>query len=623
MKNHLRYLILLCFLGTTTLVTYAQQVVPQPAQKLFLTPDPAGVPASGANIGGVSFRGEELSIGQTWFDLQTYDCMPHRLINEGDGKVTAAWMSGFETAGFPDRGTHVNRFDGTDWGSAERVEADSIRTGFPAMDVLGDGTVITVAHKTTGAPPYQMQVNRLLPGATAWEVSYVPTAEPTGLVWPYIAVGGDDGMTLHLVAINFEPTANRQIHYFRSQDGGVNWDVQDFIIPGLDTVNYGEIFANSYCIDAYENTVAIAHFGEWKDCAIFKSTDNGDTWAETKVLDFPLPLDYVDDTGYSADIVTPHNGQPDPLAIFTSDGGGTVMVDALGLVHVAFGNRFVIDADLTNATTEYYPPQSGMAANSDISGISYWNENMAGFEPFTVANLVDAEQDGGINYIYPDTIPAYWGNNLVAFPSLGTDDDGNLYMTYCATTENFQDDITRAQYRHVYIVRSTDGGGIWSTPYDLINEELSDPDGLYFEEGTYPSMAKWVDDKVRIMYQMDFTPDCFVEHSYVGATENNFIYVELTPDLAPVSARQITPASASLKAFPNPTADLLTIQWDELPVGNALHIYQANGTLLRMVSLQASSGVVTLDLSGFAPGLYWVAAVTENDMQAVKIVVQR
>lgn len=604
-----------------TWVLSAQQVVPKPAQHLLRTPDPAGVPASGANIGGVHFRGEELSIGTTFYDLQTYDCMPHRLVNQGDGQVTAAWMSGFETTGWPDRGTTINHFDGSSWTGDSRVEVDSIRTGFPAMEVLGDGTIVTVAHKTTGAPPYQLQVNRLQPGASSWDVSFVPTAESTGLVWPYIAVGGDDGMTIHLIALNFEPTSSRQVHYFRSQDGGVNWDIQDYIIPGLDTVNYGEIAACSYAIDAYENTVAVAHFGEWKDCAIFKSSDNGDSWAETKVLDFPLPLTYMDDEGYTADIVTPHNSQPDPLAIFTSDGHGAVMVDQTGLVHVVFGNRFVIDADLTNSNTEYYPPQSGMAANSDISGISYWDENVAGFQPFTIANLVDAEGDGGINYVYPDTIPQYWGNNLVGIPSLGTDADGNLYMTYCATTEDFKDDITRQQYRHVYIVRSTDGGGTWSAPYDLINPDLSDPDGYYFEEGTYPVMAKWVDDKVRIMYQMDFTPDMNVEHSYIAATENNYIYVELTPDLAPVSARQISGSEAGMKVFPNPAADVLNIQWQGMKTGDLLHLYQSNGALLRSIPVVNAEGSMALDLTGFAPGMYWLSAVSENGVKAVKVVV--
>ncbi len=622
MKNLYRYFVIVLLLGNLTStaqtpVASLQATTPAATHATM----PAKTPAFPAR--DIDFRGEDLLIGETMFDLQTYDCMPRRLVSHGDGKVTAAWMSGFDVSGWPDRGTSVNHFDGTDWGTAARVEVDSIRTGFPAMDVLSDGTVVVVAHKTTGAPPYQMQVNRLAPGATEWEVSYVPTAEPTGLVWPYIAVGGSDGMTLHLVAINFEPTADRQIHYFRSPDGGLTWDIQDFIIPGLDTEHYGEIFASSYCIDAYENTVAVAHFGEWKDCAIFKSIDNGDNWTETKVLDFPLPLDYVDDTGYSADIVTPHNSQPDPLAIFTSDGGGNILVDQDGLVHVVFGNRFVIDIDLANGTTEYYPPQSGIAAHSDISGISYWDENMAGFQPFTIANLVDADGDGVITYLYPDTLPDYWGNNLVAYPSLGADADGNLYMTYCATTEDFADDITRAQYRHSYVIRSTDGGGSWSEPYDLINPDLSDPDGYYFAETVYPSMAKRVDDKVRIIYQLDFTPDANVVHSYVAPTENFFVYVELNSDLTPVKANQISETSGTLTVFPNPASGVVQVRWDALLPGHELRLYSATGVWLRNLPVPTASGVVSIDLSGYAPGLYWVVADGRHAGSAAKVVVQR
>ncbi|MEK7255304.1 MAG: hypothetical protein AAB316_11200, partial [Bacteroidota bacterium] len=309
MKKRYTVSIFLAVGFTTFLTAQNFQAVPAPALPERL-PDPVSVPS--AQHGFVSFelRGDEISIGATRYDLQTYDVLPQRLVMHSGGKLSAMWMSGSSDAnGFPDRGATLNAFDGASWGTAERVEDATVRTGFPALAVLGDGTEVVVAHRNTNAPPYFIQMNKRAPGSSVWQASDIPNAQQGGAVWPYIAAGGADGMSLHLITIPFE--GYREIRYSRSQDGGATWDIQDAVIPGLDSLNFSPVPASGYNVTARGNTVAIALFQEWGDVAMFKSEDNGDTWNGYVVNDFPLEKDYVVNTGYDSTIVIPHKDQPD------------------------------------------------------------------------------------------------------------------------------------------------------------------------------------------------------------------------------------------------------------------------------------------------------------------------
>ncbi len=621
MKKMYKTLVLPALAGFLPLLGIAQQAVPRPSGFDQRSPDNVSVPASHTGFSSTGLRGLENEIGLTTYDLQTYDALPRRIAYHGDGKVSAIWMSAFDTNGWPDRGTQFNYRDGSDWGDASRVEDPAVRIGFPTMDKLGDGSTVTIAHRTTAAPPYMLQVNRLPEGGTDWSVSDVPTAIDDGMVWPYMATGGPDGNTIHLIAINFSPDTLREIHYFRSPDGGDTWDVQDFVIPGLDLANYGSTLACTYVIDAHENTVAIAVFNNWADCAVFKSTDNGDTWEEFKVIDFPLPLDYVADTGYDASIVTSHPGQPDPLAIFTSNGNGSVLVDNSGDVHVWLCNQFVIDSDLTNATTEYYPGSNGMAADADLVGLSYWNEYLQGTLPVTIARMSDDNLNGSIDLT--GGLPEYWGNGFLSFPQAAVEEDNNLYVVYSAIAEGFKSELSNNHYRHVYVLKSDDGGTNWTAPIDLINPEMADEDVYLIEEAAYPAIARDVDDRLRIIYQRDFIPDIYVEHVAVGLSDNTYIYLELNKDLGLVSpAKEISKPALALSAQPNPASCKVTLAGEGLQGEVTLKLFDATGRCTFIQNPETVAEKMTFDVSGLVGGLYLLHVSTEKGIQTLTIMVE-
>ena len=48
--------------------------------------------------------------------------------------------------------------------------------------------------------------------------------------------------------------------YYRSQDGGVTWDIQDMQLPTIDTSMFTGFGGDSYAIKAHGETVCIAFF---------------------------------------------------------------------------------------------------------------------------------------------------------------------------------------------------------------------------------------------------------------------------------------------------------------------------------------------------------------------------
>jgi hypothetical protein len=107
----------------------------------------------------------------------------------------------------------------------------------------------------------------------------VALTEPTGGTWTGTLYEGLNGALL----------------YFRSLDGGSSWDIQNMVLPGMDSTNFLGYGGDNYAISAKGETVALAYFNGWADSFIMKSTDNGDNWTKTIFLDFPIDKYSIDD----------------------------------------------------------------------------------------------------------------------------------------------------------------------------------------------------------------------------------------------------------------------------------------------------------------------------------------
>ena len=562
--------------------------------------------------------------GQTQYDLQSNGCESARVHAWDNGEVAVAWAySNMEDGtNWPDRGTGYNRR--SDWMNntvpSAKLEAGTLRTGFPNYVVTEDGTEFIVAHRAA-VSGYRLHTLRRAAGASAWTESDIPTTVPKGQLWSKAVA---DGNTIHVIALT-PPTGtstggdiykgmNGHVLYYRSKDAGLTWDITDGIIPGLDSTAYDELDADKYCIDARNGVVAVGIFDSWNDSKVWKSNDGGDTWNDPYVVwDFPLDK-YHTDSGYTVDDIGGADpNAPDSLAIFTVDGSASIVVDAIGYAHVFVGEMYVLDKDLTDGNTSYYPGTNGMI---------YWNESA----PADLSLVTySRDWDGNDTLDITGTIIGY-NVGLSSMAAAASDENANLYLAYSSNVERLNDDLDQ-NYRHIYTMKSVDYGATWSDPVDVhykAAEVTGDSLTADFTEGVWPSADKWVQDKFHVVYQRDFSPGSAVQQANVQNGFSDMIYIA-NSDIVGTK----TPAAPKLElsVYPNPAANAAQVGFELTKRGETtVEILDVTGAVVSRLAqgdLAAGQHVANLYTAKLPNGLYFVRVQSGNQTGVKKLVVLR
>ena len=449
---------------------------------------------------------ERQVIGYTQYDLQSNYAVDDRVFSSSAG-LSAGWIQSLETSPFGDRGTGYNFKDagtGADWGEIPYDRIEDVRIGWPSLGHLANGTEFALSHGSTGGLVF---ATRDAVGSGAWSTTTLPalTAEDETDIWhlwPRATVGGADGNSIHAICIS-APAGNGGVLYngqdgamiyMRSTDGGANWDIQTF--AELDTASFGGGFvADSYAIHAEGDKVAFAVFNGFYDTFAMVSEDNGETWSYETIIDFPVD-NYVLDSGALLDTTIADAIDANGNAMFfNADRAGDVLVDEAGGVHVFFGAMYYADSDTTDATSSYYP---------FTNGLEYWRPSMGADSTMTIAYAYDIDESGVLEF--EDEIAGYFVG-ISSQPSAGQVVESNtIVVGYSALMENFSTGIQN--YRHCYVVHSTDGGETWNS------ESACDvtPD-LDFDliESVYPCIPPRIQGgEVNLTYQRDFEPGLHV-----------------------------------------------------------------------------------------------------------------
>ena len=333
----------------------------------------------------------ETTIGTTVYDLQTNGTSQRRIINHSDGTISAVWTMDNGVSPYTNRGAGYNYFNGTSWGAFPTSKVETTRNGWPALasSANADNEVI-ISHSGTGGLTMNQRSTK---GTGIWKETIIPTSVPTGydVLWPRAVIGGTNDSTIHVIAIvrssatpavPYNGLINALV-YYRSQNLGVTWDIQDSILPGLDSSLFTYVSADAYSIDASGNTVAMAIYNSWGDVLVYKSTNNGDSWTSTIVSDFPINKYAYDD---GSDI----NGDGQSDTILSCDGSGAMMIDKNNVVHVFYGQTRVLDADTTDGNTSYFPGTNGLA---------YWNEGFGADSIQVIAGALDLDGSGALEVV--------------------------------------------------------------------------------------------------------------------------------------------------------------------------------------------------------------------------------
>jgi hypothetical protein len=357
-------------------------------------------------------------------------------------------------------------------------------------------------------------------GTGTWteDLSSLANDAQGGNLWGKTAVSGN---TVHMISLTTPVALNGDLYngldgeplYYRSTDGGITWDKTNVELPDISSENYLGFTADAYQIDAHDNTVAIVVGDISTDLLLFKSTDNGETWVKTILMQHPFPF-FDDNT------ITDVNGDGVADSIEVSDGALAVLVDNNNMVHVCWGDMFIKNDIAGDGLFSYYP---------GLNSLIYWDETMSA--PAAIPNLNALDLDGSGYLEFPDDgsggilIGSFGFRGLTSYPSFGVDANNNIYITYSAALENSADQDGKA-LRHQYVAASTDDGQTWSDPMDVVSDE--------FAEGIYGSLSRDIDENVHLIYQRDYCAGTSLSGSPPGSTDpcnvgeqNDIVYIEM------------------------------------------------------------------------------------------------
>lgn len=79
-----------------------------------------------------------------------------------------------------------------------------------------------------------------------------------------------------------------------------------------------------------------------------------------------------------------------------------------------------------------------------------------------------------------------------------------------------------------------------------------------------------------------------------------------------VTALEDLAVDFQVRVYPNPTVGWLNVEAPEAPVAFGLELFDMAGRSLRSLPVEPESGLRTLDLSGYSPGIYLLRLHTEN-----------
>ena len=565
------------------------------------------------------YAGKEVFVGQSFYDLQTNSSVQNRIVNHGDGTLSVAWTMAPDPA-WNDRGSGYNYFDGNDWGAepAARLEGPR-RTGWPSLNTFGNGSDVILSHFSPA--PYDGNLLRKDEDGN-WSEKDMGnmTGDNVGVLWPRSTTGGPDGNTFHAIAITNPAALSGAIYkgmdghllYYRSLDGGETFDKVDVVLPGIDSTQYKELGGDDYAIHANGNTVAVLLMAAWGDVKVIKSTDNGETWEEHLVYDFPLGPAYDEAIGYD-ETMWPNDTFP------SNDGSGSVLVDGNGKVHVWYSEVAVTDDTFGDGTWSFFP---------GLNSINYWNEDMT--EHIEIAGVLDEDGDGAFG-VAANEYGNYF-NGFASYPSGGMDADGNLYLVYSAISElspNENAQQGNQHYRKLYVQASTDGGMTWCDPNPIITAEFSDEFFFSFIEAVFPSVAKKVDDHMHIIYQQDYEPGISLSGDEDDVVSNFMTYTAIPVSYvcSTVGTKEIVkPEQINFNVMPNPASKEAVLTFDMKESGTlTAGLYNAIGQkVVDFGSSQYPQGSFSkeISLSGIAKGTYVVKLQTDRAITAKLIVVE-
>jgi hypothetical protein len=486
----------------------------------------------------------EQVIGTTTYDNQSNNSNQQRVLVDANGMAHAAWIlsTAANSTTWPDRGTGYNMGQEETWDAEPADRLEDYRCGWPGLILTGDGGEAYVSHLGVDSIAF---VKRSPAGSGSWTFNRLPGTVANDFLWPRAAV---DGNTIHVVALS-APSGlsgtplygiDGNLVYWRSSDNGASWDIQNQPFASIDSLNYRNIEADSYAIDARDGKVAVALFSEDCDTQLMMSADGGSTWNSQLIWDFPI-------FGYEGDSLSDIDLDGIADTIVTTDGTGALLLDENGVAHVTFGLFQFVD-DVSG---------DGLYTTFQREELMYWNSNWPVDSLYVIGIPEESANDADDVMTYTiDNVPDY-RTSLSSMSTMAEGEDGKIYVVFRTADEEYLGDQL---FSHLYAVVSADGGDTWSDQYELT------PD-LEFNEYEYafPSMFNRVSDKLHIVVQRDTEPGLNVRGDLDAWDNNDIVYLAITTDFdIAENISEVALNTLQINLFPNPSNGLIQITGTDL-----------------------------------------------------------
>ena len=618
-------------------------------------------------------------VGATYYDLQTNNTMPKRVVTHEDGTVGFVWTAckvGQNTS----RGSGYNYYNGSELirpaNTMDRIE--NMRTGWPTMGALTDpihqGEVVISHNGTTGL----VVSTRKTKGTGNWTQKLLlgPPLNANGtpstaLLWPSLVTSGT---TVHLVACTDSDSGYRYngintcLLYYRGEydfaADTIVWSEPKIV--GDVTPDYIKHFSgDSYAIAVNGDKVAILVCDMRYDNFYWLSEDGGITFGSRQlVYETALPAEIYSTTLFDE--------------TYVCDGSGAIAIDDNGIVHVALGIMGASDDD---------PSDEAISIYLSTNCLLYWNSTKqpilmnlcdtarynlhpdtlkkAGYSVLQIPTLDET------NTLYflrgtedHHTIPNY-GVGGASMPQLLTDGD-NVYLIYSALMQYPLVDFEQAEhYRGIFAAKSTNNGETWPDAtvngvswlsygrdlflvdwvnYDTTYTENNDfvPPYLFvYSENVYPTLAANIaDGKINVMWQSSLLPGKDVGGATnISSNISNIYWFSIDADSIGIynNTREVytgiwnPPVSISensiknTKIYPNPANSQVALELTSTNANTAtLTITNVMGQVVmsQTENLSAGHNTINFNVSHLSKGFYLVNVNTPTGKVTQKLIIQ-
>jgi hypothetical protein len=551
-----------------------------------------------------------INIGSSYYDIQTYGSCQNRIYRFDDGTIGATWTRGMDAVAYPDRGTGYNYFNEENWQPFPEERIESKRTGWPSYAPLGENGEIVVSHISGSDTEGLMFCKRENKSQGEWTESiFTGPAGHEQLLWPRMVTGGNDHNNIHLIALT-APVVNGgtlyhdmdgALVYSRSTDGGETWDIQNQILPGMDSSAYSGFYHDSYAFaEPKYNIIAFVVGSYQSDLFLMKSMDYGQTFEKTIIWDNPY------------DLVAP-SFSTDPF--FSVDGSVAVALDNSGMAHIVFG---IVKA-------WYDLEEEQWAFDKLTDGVGYWNETMETFssnlnaldpscgpesELVQDVSLIGWTQDlngNGVMDILGDVDSYscfYFSLGISSMVQLVIDNQNRVFLVYSSLTESYNNGIM--DYHRLWFRSSLDGGQTWGQFYHLDGDNLSS----IFTDYAFPSCAAITDENIYLTFMGDVEPGMYCPGDECPPDENLIYFTEVPKDeIVGINTERSEADFDVSQNFPNPFSQSAIIKVYLIkPAAITFDVMNLLGQkVMQTQTIIGKQGVnhITIEKNCLMPGIYF------------------